>query len=154
MALLPAKRALERSEPTRAEVLDVIPSRSEIVPVPRVLTAPRHNPRHVLTPDLVDAERPPAFWEPQADLEWRIRQWNAFPAEYRGRILAQRAGTAFTIRPADAPDTVILWSQYHALKALATRLDAGIGTERERISFEAGLREYNENYDRVRARRT
>jgi hypothetical protein len=44
---------------------------------------------------------------------------------------------------------VILWSQYHALKALATRLDAGIGTERERIAFEAGLRAYNANYDRI-----
>jgi hypothetical protein len=79
--------------------------------------------------------------------------WNEFPPEYRNRLLAARAGVAFTVRPPLASDKVILYSQYHALKALATRLDAGIGTERERIAFEAGLREYDANYDRVRAQR-
>jgi hypothetical protein len=50
-------------------------------------------------------------------------------------------------------DAVTLWSQYHALKALAVRLDGGIGTETERAAFEAGLREYDANFDRVRAQR-
>lgn len=48
---------------------------------------------------------------------------------------------------------MILLSQYHALKALATRLDAGVATERERVAFEAGLPEYDANYDRIRAQR-
>lgn len=96
---------------------------------------------------------PPSWWEPQAAEDWRHAVWAGFPHEYRNRLLAQRAGAAFAIRPPDATDAVILWSQYHALKALATRLDAGIGTERERVSFEAGLREYNTNYDRIRSQR-
>ena len=53
----------------------------------------------------------------------------------------------------DVPDRVLLWSQYHALKALATRLDAGIGTERETAGFYAALAEYNRNFERVRAER-
>ncbi len=96
---------------------------------------------------------PPSWWEPQADPGWRREIWAGFPSGYRNRLLAQRAGPSFTIRPPDATDKVILWSQYHALKALATRLDAGIATERERVSFEAGLREYNANFDRIRAQR-
>jgi hypothetical protein len=52
----------------------------------------------------------------------------------------------------DVPDRVPLLSQYYALKALATRLDAGIGTERERAGFYAGLAEYNRNFERVRAK--
>ena len=56
----------------------------------------------------------------------------------------------FTIRAPELPDRVILWGQYHALKALAIRLDAGIGTERDYQMFEAGLREYNQNFNRVR----
>ena len=32
-------------------------------------------------------------------------------------------------------------------------LDAGRGTERDRVMFEAWLREYNANYDRIRAQR-
>lgn len=138
---------------TRSEVLDVTPSRSEIIPASRPILPTKGSPLHILTPDLADAEAPPSWWEPQAERNWRIRQWNAFSADYRNRLLAQRAGTAFSIRPPKATDEVILWSQYHALKALATRLDAGIGTERERVSFEAGLREYNTNFDRIRAQR-
>jgi len=80
--------------------------------------------------------------------------WAGYPADYRSQLLAARAGAAFTIRPPDATDKVIIWSQYHALKALAVRLDAGIGTERDRAMFEAGLREYNANYDSIRARRS
>jgi hypothetical protein len=102
---------------------------------------------------LRDAERPPDWWETQADEDWRVRQWNVFDSDYRNRLLAQRADAAFTIHPPNAPGAVILWSQYHALKALATRLDAGIGPERERVAFEVGLREYDANYDRIRAQR-
>jgi hypothetical protein len=152
-AIVPAKPRLPRPEPIRAKVLDVTPARSQIVSVPSLLFPPKRSPRITLAPDLRDAERPPSFWEPQADEEWRIRQWNRFPADYRSRLLAERAGTAFTIRAPQAKDEVILRSQYHALKALATRLDAGIGTERERAAFEAGLREYDANYDRIRAQR-
>jgi len=88
----------------------------------RALALPKRSPRHVLTPDLRDAERPPDWWEAQADEDWRVRQWNAFDSDYRNRLLAQRAGAAFTIRPPQASDATIPWSQYHALKALATRL--------------------------------
>lgn len=48
-------------------------------------------------------------------------------------------------------DAVVLRSQYHALMALAIRLDAGVGTEREQAAFEAALRGYNANYDRIAA---
>jgi hypothetical protein len=144
-ALVPAR---SNPEPIRAEVLDVIPARAEIVPARPVSARPAR-----ALPDSPDSEGPPSWWEPQADPEWRRTVWAGFPADYRNRLLAQRAGAAFMIRPPDASDKVILWSQYHALKALATRLDAGIGTERERAAFEAGLREYNANYDRIRAQR-
>jgi hypothetical protein len=39
------------------------------------------------------------------------------------------------------------------LRALAVRLDGGVATDRERVSFEAGLGEYNVNYDRIRTQR-
>jgi hypothetical protein len=108
--------------------------------------AAKPKPRPV---EIASGEKPPSWWEPHADLHWRFTIWAGFPADYRERLLAQRTGSAFSIRPPEAADKVILWSQYHALKALATRLDAGIGTERERIAFEAGLRAYNANYDRI-----
>lgn len=148
-ALVPVKSRPARPEPIRAEIVDVTPPRMEIVPVPRPVFAPKRSPRHILTDDLCDAEPPPSWWEPQADSEWRARQWNAFSAGYRNRLLAQRAGAAFTIRAPQATDATILLSQYHALKALAIRLDAGVATERERVAFGAGLREYNANYDRI-----
>ena len=151
-AILSAKPCLPRPEPIRADVLDVTPARSQSI---SALSLPSTimQSRITFAPDLHDAERPPSFWEPQADEEWRIRQWNRFPADYRRRLLAERAGTAFTIHAPRATDAVILLSQYHALKALATRLDAGVATKRERVAFEAGLREYNANYDHVRAQR-
>jgi hypothetical protein len=102
---------------------------------------------------LTDAEAPPPWWEPQADPSWRLDVWANFSPEYRKRLVAESASAALAIRTPDASDKVILSSQYHALKALATRLDAGIGTDRERDAFEAGLREYDANYDRIRARR-
>jgi hypothetical protein len=80
---------------------------------------------------------------------------NRIPAEVLNSFWdsPQRAGAAFTIRAPDVEVGVVLWSQYHALKALAVRLDAGIGAERERIAFEAGLREYDRNFDRIAAQR-
>ena len=152
VALVPAKPRPARPGPIRAEIVDVVPFRSEIVHVPRSVPSAKRSPRNILTLDLHDAERPPVWFEPQADLEWRVRQWNAFSADYRNRLLMQRAGAAFTVRVPQATDAVILWSQYHALKALATRLDAGVGTERERLSFAAGLLEYNKNFDGIAQR--
>ena len=143
----------ERPEPIRPEVVDVTPSRTEIVLATRPVPAPKRSPRNVLTPDLREAERPPSWWEPGADPGWRLAQWNTFSADYRNRVLAQRAGAAFTIRAPQATDATVLWSQYYALKALAVRLDAGVATERERVSFVAGLREYNANFDRIAQRK-
>ncbi len=143
-AIVPA-----RPKPIRAvkpEIIDVVPARSEIVPA----KARPARPGPVLA---ASRDGPPAWWEPQADPEWRRSVWAGFPADYRNRLLAERAGAAFTIRPPDAADKTILWSQYYALKVLATRLDARIATARERVSFEAGLAEYNANFDRIRARR-
>jgi hypothetical protein len=139
-----------RPEPIRAakpEVLDVTPTRAEIVPAKPFSARPAH-PVPILR---ASEDGPPSWWEPQADEEYRCKMWAGFPVEYRNQLLAQRAGAAFTIRLPDATDKAILWSQYHALKALAVRLDAGIGSERERAAFEAGLREYDANYDRIRA---
>jgi hypothetical protein len=94
---------------------------------------------------------PPSWWEPQANEDWRRKIWTKFPNDYRNRLLAQRASPAFAVSPTKYE--VILFSQYHALKALATRLDAGIGTDRDRASFEAGLREYNANLGRTERQR-
>jgi len=145
----------------KPEILDITPIRSAIVRPSRGYASARRiqgetrivtaKPRHERLD--VSGEAPPSWWEPQADPAWRSSIWVRFPADYRNQLLAQRAGAVFSIRPPDSTDRVILWSQYHALKALATRLDAGIGTERERVAFEAGLREYNANYDRIRAQR-
>jgi len=154
-ALVPASPRLRRLEAIRAEVLDVTPTRSEIVPAKLTPARPGRAlvQGPIFRPDSLDGEGPPSWWEPQADPEWRRTVWAGFPADYRNGLLAVRVGAAFTIRPPDGEAEVILWSQYHALKALATRLDAGIGTERERASFGAGLREYNANYDRIAAQR-
>ena len=152
-----------RSGRVRAEVLDVIPIRSEIVRYAResaptmpvrgetriVPAKPKSRPAEIIP----SGDGPPSWWEPQADPGWRHTAWAGFSADYRNRLLARRAGAAFTIRPPEATDAVILWSQFHALKALATRLDAGIGTEREHVAFEAGLREYNANFDRIAQRK-
>lgn len=47
------------------------------------------------------------------------------------------------------PDAVRLQAQYHALRAMAVKLDAGAGTEQEEILFRRALAEYNELFDRV-----
>ena len=137
--------AKPKAVPIRRQVIEVQPIRSKTQIVP---AGPKPKPV-----EMPSGDGPPPWWEPQAEENWRRNIWAGFPAEYRHQLLAERAGAAFTIRPPDATDKVILWSQYHALKALATRLDAGIGTERERVAFDAGLREYDANYDRIRAQR-
>ena len=148
--------------PANPRLIDVAPVRWEIVPTTRPVAPVRPAPPDTrIVParpkpklaGILSGEKPPSWWEPQAEEGWRREIWAGFPADYRNRLFAQRAGAAFSIRPPEATDEVILWSQYHALKAIATRLDAGIGTERERVAFEAGLREYNANYDRIRAQR-
>ena len=176
VALVPAKRASERPEPIRAEVLDVTPVQSEIVPLSRALTPPIPvsaetriipKPKPRLAVSHFGGDGPPVWWFPR-EVDRRER-WARLSPECRVLILRDheprlresnlpggalvRAGVAFTIRPPEATDATILFSQYHALKALATRLDAGIGTEREREAFEAGLREYNQNFDRIAQRK-
>jgi hypothetical protein len=110
----------------------------------------------------VEREAPPSWWALEMPEEWRRSAWAHFPAEIRNQILAERAGrpapnrpaaAAERIQPPDPLNTVILWSQYYALKALAVRLDGGIGMEAERTAFEAWLREYHANFDRLRAQR-
>jgi hypothetical protein len=137
--IVPARRQSAPTRPVRGEVLHV---------AMRPLA-----PAKSRAADSLDPEAPPSWWEPQADEDWRRKVWADFPADYRNRLLAQRVGAAFTVRPPEGTDAVILWSQYHALKALAVRLDAGIAAERERAAFEAGLREYNGNFERVREER-
>jgi hypothetical protein len=82
--------------------------------------------------------------------EWRRSAWACSPAEVRNQIFAERAAAAGMIRSPDPLEAATLWSQYHALKALAVRLDAGLGGEREREMFEAGLRIYDANFDHIR----
>lgn len=152
-AIVPA-----RPRSVQTQVLDIAPVRAEIVPQAREMVAARPIEREArIAPRpkpqaITDGDGPPRWWEPQADPEWRMRQWNRFSPDYRHQILAQRAGAVF-VRVPDAEDKTVLWSQYHALKALAVRLDAGIATERERASFGAGLAEYNRNFDTIRARK-
>lgn len=151
LALVPAK---PRPGPIRAEVVDaaeIVRPRREVVPARLIHGDVQIAPRPKLQA-VAGGDGPPRWWEPQADPEWRAGQWNRFPPECRRQILAQRAGAVF-VRVTDAEDKTVLWSQYHALKALAVRLDAGIATERERAAFEAGLAEYNRNFDAIRARR-
>ncbi len=137
------------------------PSRSEIVRSDRESSparpvqgetriVPKPKPRLAEIPS---GDGPPSWWEPcwepQAGESWPLGILAGF-SPHCDQLLR---GGASTIRPPEATDRVILWSQFHALKALATRLDAGIATERERVAFEAGLRKYDANFDRVRAQR-
>lgn len=46
-----------------------------------------------------------------------------------------------------------LRAQYHALQAMAAKLDSGYGTEIDAYLFEQGLAEYNELFERVKAAR-
>ncbi len=133
VAIVPARA---KPRPIRAEIVDVAPAQTEIVRAARPAAPARsaQAEERIVTArpklraaEIAFGERPPTWWEPQADEDWRRNVWAGFPDDYRQQLLARRAGAAFSIRPPEAPDQVILWSQYHALKALATRLDAGIG---------------------------
>lgn len=147
-----------RSGRARGKVLDVTPSRPQIVRSGREFAPARHiqgetrivaaSPR---TSGL-DAlgrplENPPAWFEQAVRPATRRAMWIETPPDERERLCAQRS--AFTVR---APDDVTLLSQFHMLKALAVRLDAGIGTERDRALFEVGLRQYDVTFERVRTR--
>lgn len=127
-------------------VLDVLLESAEIVRAPR----PQARPLRIL---VSSEDGPPAWWEPNGEETWRREAWELLAPDYRRQLLAQRAGVAFSIRSPDTEDSVTLWSQYRALQAFAIRLDAGVGTERERVAFEAGLLEYNSNFERIRAQR-
>lgn len=155
-ALVPVKPSLARPEPIRAKVLDVTPIRSEIV---------RHVPRKpVFRPHLrrsgIDwgiASLPP---EERIKRETELclaaqkreaRDGGQTPGTTVSPVSAE--GVMLAVRLPQASDSVILWSQYHALKALAVRFDAGIGSASERATLEAGLAEYNKNFERVRSER-
>lgn len=160
--------AKPRGVPSQAKIVDGTFGRAEIAPA----KSRPARPGSVLA---VSGDDPPPWWEPQADPGWRITVSNGFSAEYKARLIAQgperprrgqtmpggfSAGPLATgtlsppfLRQPDEGDAVTLWEQYYFLKALAVRLDAGRGTERDRLMFEAGLREYDANYDRIRAQR-
>ena len=126
-------RPIRAVGPEVADVADVTLSRS-----------PGFAPRQALG---LARPRPSAIFDPDGSGQ----VWD----ESLGRWVLPGAESApLSVHPPEAmDDEVLVWSQYYALKALATRLDAGIATERERVAFEAGLREYNANYDRLRAQR-
>ncbi len=158
-ALIPARPKAEPVRAAESKVLDVIPIRSEIVPAGRAQAPER----------LRSGDAPPPWWFPgEAD---RRKRWQKLTPEYRAQIERDhqpKPDRGYGLpgepigplaiapdvlkRPAEA-DAVTLREQYHVLKALAVRLDAGRGTERDRVMFEAWLREYNANYDRIRAQR-
>jgi hypothetical protein len=149
---MPAKPIPARPGAIRGQVLDIAPVRSGIVRSGREYTRETRivpvKDRRALLIGEKPVERPPEWFEPDVRECTRNAIWLELGPVERNRLLAQRSALSFSVR---APVDVILWSQYHALKALAIRLDAGIGTERDRAMFEAGLREYDANYDRIRA---
>lgn len=55
--------------------------------------------------------------------------------------------------PTPLPDGVRLRAQYHALQAMAAKLDSGYGTEVDAYLFEQSLAEYNELFERVKETR-
>lgn len=96
------------------------------------------------------------------DTEPRIvanKEWSELPVPVKSKPPKQgyqMPGSAFGALSDVSPlmmDEVLLRSQYHALKAWATRLDAVIGNDRDKTGFEAALSEYNQNFERVRAKR-
>jgi hypothetical protein len=103
-------------------------------------------------------EIPPSWWATEMPDEWRRSAWAHFPVEVRKQILADgrgRPAPAATgrISSPDPLDAAALWSLYEALKALAVRLDVGLGTEEDRIAFERWLHVYDGMFERVRSRR-
>jgi hypothetical protein len=150
VAIVPAKpRVTDASSILRADIVDAAPVRSEIVrferdaaPARRVLARSDSEPEWYSFEFPQDAKRTP--WQ---KLKAEQREY------YQSRHTAvERSKVSLPQRP-DEMDSVTLWEQYHFLKAIAVRLDAGRGTQRDREMFEAGLREYNANYDRTLAKR-
>lgn len=117
-----------RAVTVRETVIEVTPSRLGIVPAKRSV-----NPIVVLP-------APPRRSEPRPGYQ--------MPGSSVG--LVDSLVAPVPQRP-QLTDAVVLRSQYHALMALAIRLDAGVGTEREQAAFKAALRGYNANYDRIAA---
>lgn len=152
----PVHRARE-STPARRDEAQIAPARKEEEALTQGVP---HNYRGVQrsgyqmpgsSVSLLATETPPSWFEPQATLEYRQSMWGGLDSAYKNRLLAQRPGA--TLRTPETACEETLWEQYHFLKALTVRLDVGLGTERDRAMFEAGLREYNANYDRIRAQR-
>jgi hypothetical protein len=131
----------------RVEILDVTPSRSHGVRSEGE-SAPESPPQRETRIVLASRKATPGLLLPEKPLN----QWEAFDSGgLTGMEAFEREGA---IGSQQASDEVTLRSQYHALKALAVRLDAGVGTERERVAFEFGLREYEANYQRIRESRS
>lgn len=142
----------------RAEIIEVRPISSEIVPaahpvVPAwpilvskraiVGAAPRLAPARVHDEKFAEAARLETDMGRSMSMTPQLRvQIESKIRELRGQVT----------KPMPA-DSLTLFEQYHFLKALAARLDAGRGTERDRFMFEEGLREYDLNYDSIFARR-
>ena len=142
IALVPVK---PKPRPIRAEVLDVTPVRSEIVRLEREAS--------LVGPILARSEPEPEWFARHFPQDARAVPWRKRDEENREYYRAQRAAMEGSIvslaRRPEETDAVALWEQFYFLKALAMRLDAGRGTERDRAMFEAGLREYNANFDRI-----
>lgn len=150
-AIIPAKRArparVDAPRAIQGEVLDVTPSRLEIVPARRESAPPR--------PVLARSGDEPSWFQskfPQDAKAMRWRERDEGSREFYRKAHAAMQGITVR-RPDGVEDSATLWEQFHFLKALAVRLDAGRGTERDRSIFEVGLREFNANYDRIRAQR-
>lgn len=150
-AIIPAKRArparLDAPWAIQGEIVDVTPSGSEIVPARResALSWP------VLARS---GEDEPSWFRsefPQDAKAMRWRERDEGSREFYRKAHAAMQGV--TVRRPDGVDSVTLREQFHFLKALAVRLDAGRGTKRDREMFEAGLVEYNRNFDAIRARK-
>jgi hypothetical protein len=144
VAIIPAK-----PRPIQAEVIDVTPIRSEIVRPGREASPGR--------PVLARSEPDPDWYAREFPQDAGRTPWRKLKDEqreyYQSRHAAMDRSKVSLPRRPDETDSVTLWEQFHFLKALAVRLDAERGTERDREMFEAGLRKYNANYDRILAER-
>jgi len=134
-----------RPKPVQAEVIDATPVPLEIVRVPS-RTAPGR-------PILARSEPEPEWFAREFPQDAAKIPWRARGEQSRDYYRSLHATMEVSL-PArlDEADSVTLWGQFHFLKALAVRLDTGHGTEQDREMFEAGLREYNVNYDRIALR--
>jgi hypothetical protein len=146
VAIVPTKPRLVQA-PIRAKIIDVTPVRSEIVRSSREAALGRSI--------LAKSEPEPDWFAREFSQDAKAEPWFKRDGENRGyyeraHAAMERSNVSLPRRPNET-DSVTLWEQYHFLKAIAVRLDAGRGTERDRKMFEAGLPEYNANYDRILA---